>query len=651
MGEMKTNVLTCRFALMAAAGALLISGCSATVDEHRQGTAEHEVLTLKPVEPDKMMITLRGIDGVQIEEMEKAIEEQFPDVDIVATNNTWLEADLANDCYQDIILVSNGAEINWKASEKFVDLSGEPFTQNYYLSAMWKIATEDGLFLLPGPSDIYGIVYNKDMFSQYGWELPSSLDEFIELCRTIDSCGIRAIQPALYYSDAGRQFFTGFTYEPVFAGISNQRWHEDYKAGRAVMKGHMEPAFEIMQRFIDAGILRAEDYDVRPGVRSNMMYVEQSCAMILETQDAVKYCAEYGGPDCPEIGMLPFFSGNGPDSDYLLSVPDYYIAVSSKLKEPGNEEKFARVMDIFAFISTPKGQKAIASNDSTSISSVRGAEWAGNDFLENVKATVEKGNVARQLFFVKDSATLMDRKLKEDMILYAQGNVTADEVMQDLDKTRDLVLFQEGEKTETTVIGTAEEDFTVLQTAQLFADIFREKADAQIGLCKANGKEGGCIFKLYKGELAFGVGGDHTLDYYIERGFQPVGKDNIKNQLIKVSITGEHLMKALNEIYNSSNAYPDAYWVASGLKITFAPWADETNRIVSVSLKDGTPIDPEGVYTAAFWSSSVDPDLFMRVEARFDESAAELFRERVKSEGKIKPELDEDFVLKWDSPS
>lgn len=40
----------------------------------------------------------------------------------------------------------------------------------------------------------------------------------------------------------------------------------------------------------------------------------------------------------------------------------------------------------------------ISSDDATSISSVRGAEWAGNDFLEGVKSTIEKGNVVRQFF-------------------------------------------------------------------------------------------------------------------------------------------------------------------------------------------------------------------------------------------------------------
>lgn len=624
-----------------------ISGCSAPESESPQGTAEHEILTLTPVESDKTMITLRGTDGVQVWEMEKAIEKKFPDVDIVVTNNTWIQKDLANNCYQDIVLVANSTQVSWNSSDNFIDLSGESFTQNYYLSAMWESAAEDGLFFLPGPSNIYGIVYNKDLFSKYGWEVPETLDDFISLCETIEAQGIRAIQPALYYTDAGRQFFTGFTYEPIFAGVNNNIWHEDYRSGKAGMEGHMEPAFDIMQRFLDAGILRPEDYEIMPSERSEMMYKAQSCAMILETQDAVKYCTDYAGEDAPEIGMLPFLSGNGPNSDYLLSVPNYFIAANKALQNPGNEEKLAKVMDILAYMSTIEGQRAVASPDSTRISSVRGSQWEYNDFLEGVKDTIEKGNVVKQPFFVGDYTTDVDRQLKEDMLLFSQGNITAEEVMRDLDKTRDRVLTQEDEQEKTKEIGTAAKTFSVLQTAQLFADIFKVKADAQIGLCMANTKMGGCFFKLYQGDLAYGGKADNSLEYYIEEGFLRTNDEEDENKLLKIIMTGENLVKSLNEIYASNEFYPDAYWVASGLKITFAPWAEEGSRIVNVTLADGTAIDMKKTYTVAVWNNSVNPDLITEVVSYYDDPITDLFRERVEAEESIKPEMDDYFIIDW----
>lgn len=206
-------------ALLAAALAYGRAGCGQTKQSARQGTAEHEVLTLTPVSEDKMMITMRAGSGISFKEMEAGIEANFPDVDIVVTNNTWLQDDIDHGCHQDMILAANSTHIEWNAKENLIDLSGERYLQNYYLATLQDSTVNDKIYYLPGPSNIYGIVYNKDMYAEHGWEVPTTLDDFIALCQNIEAADIRAIQPALYYRDAGRQFFTGFTYVPIFAGV------------------------------------------------------------------------------------------------------------------------------------------------------------------------------------------------------------------------------------------------------------------------------------------------------------------------------------------------------------------------------------------------------------------------------------------------
>ena len=623
-------------------------GCGQTGQPARQGTAAHEVLTLNPIPEDKTLITLRSTDGVQVEALEQGIEAHFPDVDIVVTNNTWIGNDMANANFQDIILVANSIQVQWDAQGSLIDLSSENYLQNYYLSALQSSVEGDGVYYLPGPSNIYGVVYNKDMFAAHGWEVPTTLDEFIALCQTIEAEGVRAIQPALFYRDAGRQFFTGFTYEPIFAGLENSVWYDAYRTGKAVMAGHMEPAFEIMQRFIDAGILRPGDYEVKPAERSTMMYKEQSCAMILETQDAIKYRTRYGGENAPELGMMPLFSGNGPDSDYLLAVPQYFMGANIALEQSGNEKKRAKVKEILAFLSSVEGQKAVTPDDSTMISSLRGMDLNNSEFLSGVADTIEKGHVVNQPFFVGASNTEVDNVLKENLALFVQGGVTVEQVMSDLDAARDMVLLEEDMYTNVTVIGTVEETFSVLQTAQLFADIFRERANTQIGLCLANTRRQGCTYKLYQGELTFDGSPSNTLEYYIEMGFMRSEVDENGQKLTRLAMTGDALLQTLNEIYLPGDSYPDAYWVASGLKITFAPWAGDGNRILSVTLADGTEIDPNAVYTVAAWNGSVDPSLIQKVEAFYDDTITDLFRRRVETAGSIKPELDDYFILNWD---
>ena len=644
MGRNKlTYAMTAAFLLLACS----MTGCAQVQQKTRQGTADHEILTLTPVDQEKMMITMRGTDGVQVSYLEEGIESRFPDVDIVVQNNTWVQADLSHNAAQDILLVNSNVISGWSAPEYLIDLSGESYLQNYYLSALKNSESDKGVYYLPGPSNIYGIVYNKDMFDRNGWEVPETLDEFIALCKTIEDAGIRAIQPALYYKDATRQFFTGFTYEPTFSGVENSAWLEAYRAGNAQMAGHMEPAFEIMQRLIDEGILRAEDFEVRPSERSRMMYKDKSCAMILETQEAVNYALNYSSDNPPSVAMMPFFSGNGPDSDYLLAVPNYLLCVNKKLEQPGSKDKLAKVNEILAYLSTTEGQKAVTPPDSTMISSIRGMVWNNSEFLSDVTDTIEKGAVVQQPYFVGNSNTEVDTVLKNDLCLLTQNNISAEQCMADLDTARDRVLAEAEQPLQTTVIGRAEQDFTVLQTAQLFADIFRERSNAQIGLCLANTKYQGCNYGLYEGDLIFDEKNEAMLDRVIQSGFIGTMVDDNGQKLMRFQMTGKNLLETLNE--SKEGIYSSTYWTASGLKITFAPWAEAGKRVVSVTLPDGTPLDPEAVYTVAAWNGSVDPELILEVEEYYEDSVVGLFRNRVESQGSIKPELDDFFILDWNT--
>lgn len=629
--------------------ACCLTSCAQVQPKSRPGTADHEIVTLTPVAEDKMMITIRGTDGVQVEYLEQGIEEHFPEVDIVFQNNTWVQADLTHGCAQDILLVNGNVISGWHAPEYLIDLSGKSYLQNYYLSALQSSESDNGIYYLPGPSNIYGIVYNKDMFDQHGWEVPKNLDEFITLCATIEETGIRAIQPALYYKDATRQFFTGFTYEPTLSGVENSAWLADYRIGNTSMTGHMEPAFEIMERFIDEGILRAGDFETRPSERSDMLYRDHTCAMILETQDAVNYALRYNRDIPPTVAMMPFFSGNGPDSDYLLAVPNYLLCVNKDLEQQGNEEKLSKVNEILAFLSTAEGQKAVTPPDSTMISSIRGMAWNNSAFLNNVTDTIQKGAVVQQPYFVGNSNTEVDTVLKSDLLLLSQDAISPKQCMEDLDAARNRVLSEKQQPEQNIMIGSAAEDFTVLQTAQLFADIFREKSNAQIGLCLANTKYQGCNYRIYAGDLVFSPNNEDTLDWVIQSGFLANNIDDNGQKLMRFKVTGKNLLQTLE--YPNRGFYADAYWTASGLKITFAPWAGEGKRIVSAVLADGTPIDPEAVYTVAAWNGSVNPELILEVEEYYDNSVTDLFRSRVESQGSIKPELDDSFILDWETVS
>lgn len=619
-----------------------LTGCASKV---RQGVSDTEVLTLTEVPEDKMMITMRMGDGMDYASMKSAIESEFEDVCIVIHSNSPVAMSAQNHDSEDIILSTGNEYASTDMDKAFIDLSGESFIQNYYLSILQEGEMNGKLYFLPGPSNIYGIVYNKDMFEENGWEVPGNLDEFITLCQTIDETGIRAIQPALYYTDAASQFFTGFSYKAVLAGTENEKWFSDYKNGDAAMKGHMEPAFDIMDRLTEAGILRAEDFQVRPITRSTMLYKDRTCAMILETQAAPTYALQVNGADAPRIGLMPFYSGSDEDSDYFLSVPVYNVAISKSLESKGNEKKLAKAKEILGYLSTAEGQKAVMGDNTSVISSVRGIEQGENEFLKDAEQTIEKGHVVRQVFYAKYAGTEFIKKMKEGLLSYVEGGMSREQVMDELDKARDGILHQET-VSGTAKIGTAKETFSIMQAACLFSDIFKEKADAEIGLCAANMRTSGNNWKIYKGDILYH--GMNTLDVYLDVSFlKKANDDGHAGKLLKVKMTGANILKALHSIHEKEEKFSDAYFTAAGLKITFAPWAEEGRRYVSVTLSDGQALDLEKEYTVALWAGAVNEELIGSIVEAYDVSVADLLKDRIKAKGGVIEPENKDFKLDW----
>lgn len=48
----------------------------------------------------------------------------------------------------------------------------------------------DGVYAVPYVANAAGILYNKDMFDEHGWEVPETWDEFLTLCDEIEAAGI-----------------------------------------------------------------------------------------------------------------------------------------------------------------------------------------------------------------------------------------------------------------------------------------------------------------------------------------------------------------------------------------------------------------------------------------------------------------------------
>lgn len=122
-------------------------------------------------------------------------------------------------------------------------------------------------------------------------------------------------------------------------------------------------------------------------------------------------------------------------------------------------------------------------------------------------------------------------------------------------------------------------------------------------------------------------------------------------KLWTVSMTGSQICALLQEpsIYVDQESFRNtSYFVASGLKIEFAPWRDTDSRVVLVTLADGSPLESDKTYTVALWAWPFESSCPYPVQHVYDETCDQVIGDAVAQQGTISPIADDRFTLVWD---
>ena len=129
--------------------------------------ATHDDILLKIDSPNDAMTILKT----------KFIREDYPDIigiggDINFSN--FLDADL----FMDISDYGGLADIK----ESYLDINKN-----------LEFVPKEGVYAVPYMANAAGILYNKDIFDEHGWTIPTTWDEFIALCEEIQDAGIQPL--------------------------------------------------------------------------------------------------------------------------------------------------------------------------------------------------------------------------------------------------------------------------------------------------------------------------------------------------------------------------------------------------------------------------------------------------------------------------
>ena len=628
---------------------LLVPGCAQSgaqgVSSASSGTSnqliertDDEISTYDTIDTGKTQLVIGVVASDDISSFVNGFTEQYPDVQPVIIDlqkgssdyqpaKEWVERGYAPD------IVFN-LELGDEAPEYQVDLTTSDVSSVYDTSALSSLELDGHIYSLPGPSKIMAVAYNKALFQQYGWQTPQTFDEFIALCDRIsaDTSGqVRAYNPNAKYVLDYSAGLEGFAYGPVFSGVANSTWYGNVLAGKATFAGHMEPYFQMVQTMIDHKILTADDFSYSYTTRTKEFQAGRLAMMNVSVDTAALPDTD----DC-QVGYMPFpaLGGNGT---YLVARSNYSVCETKRDRTAAEEQAAS---DFLAYISTPEAQRA-AIGDSQVISNVRGVSPDAPAGVGDLQDAVANGRFFDRIDFnggaIPDSLNVLDT-MRSATLDMAKGTKTAADAVNACDQAvseaiADPESVSQGSRQ---VVAQAKRDFTVLQTSEYIADAFRLRTGADIALIPQNSIYRGNIQRIFAGDITTA-----SIEALLPRSF-----DN-GSKLVKVEMTGDQLIAALNDPPYYSDATANCVYAFSGLKATVEPCADVGGKYLSVELADGSPIEGDRVYTVAFWQGMVRSSHIGAVVSTFDDSYAAVLQSAMQGAASIEPAADGRTTIVW----
>ncbi len=512
------------------------------------------------------------------------------------------------------------------------DLSNYDAIGAYYTQALEENDQDGRLYTLPGPVKIMSIAYNKTLFQRYGWSVPQTFDEFLALCDRITADTGGAVEP---YNPNGK-YATDFSggmeaivYGALFSGIDNRQWYQNLQNGTATFAEHMVPYFEALQKMTAHGILRPEHFTYSYTQRTENFLAGKIAMINIITDRSL-------GKDCDdEIGFMPFPASDG-GKQYLSTRQSYNVSV---VKKPRTTAQQKAVEEYLSFISTPEAQQICIGN-ALMLSSVNGTILNSAEYPAELMDEIENGQYFKRLDFdggkVPTGFVVLDAlRLKAEAI--ADGEITPEEAAADMDAKLQKAITSGASKAESAVLATVKQDFTVLETSEFIADAFRTATGAQIALIPVNSVFRGNMSRFFAGSLTENMLASMT----------PRSLENASS-LVKVKMSGSMLLKALNSCPSSAAQAGNCVYAFSGLKATVAPWNTKGKQYLSVTLADGTEINPDETYMVAFWQGMVSDEDIQEVVTTYPGSYTDFMKSALLQAGILLPPADGRITLIWD---
>lgn len=364
----------------------------------------------------------------------KIIEEftaQYPNIQVeqeIVTNEpaAVLKARIATDEIPDIFQAGLDT-IDISKGGYMVDLTDQEFLQNINEDAVGSssFTDEEGrTWAMPIDGSCIGILYNKDVFAQYGLSVPTTLAEFDSVVKTLRDNGVTPF--ALGFKDAWTIKITSVcAFSPAVYG-RDLGWDAQKNEGKATFAGTPEwtRSFELLRKIYESGDQQtAFDTDYNGACA---MLANGEAAMMAQGLWAVEVVRSVN-PDA-NIGMMAMPVSEDPGETKLHQFPDFGLSISSKSAHIPECELFLEFL-------TRKDIAEVWCNTAKLFSAVKGVSVDFDPVAADVNAYIAQGMVCPQAD--RGWPTAFHADFESAISAYLLDKLTAQDAMKQLDTAWD----------------------------------------------------------------------------------------------------------------------------------------------------------------------------------------------------------------------
>ena len=338
--------------ISAATGCTAVWDTGATEDKKQSGAQPAE-------EPVVLHVYNTMGENINTEQAEAYIHRTMPGVKIESTYEIAMEnAQLA------AVRSGGGPEIlytqdyyTYVQSGYLKDLTSEPFLKNYMISALNDAEVGGKVYALPvGNGYISGLMVNRQLLADMGYDMPRTQEEFIGLCRRIqerrEETGVRAYAFGMLYNDAAAVVAMPFLLD-AYTDSEYVQWLNLYRNNPAgvsfenpafarVLKGIDE--LESMGLYENGDFLMSSKQNLREVVRGNAVmcsvsYVDYAVHFEEKLRDVngvPSFKIEKDGKQvwvkAEDFVFIPYM-GRTREDRWLATNGDWYLGINANITD------------------------------------------------------------------------------------------------------------------------------------------------------------------------------------------------------------------------------------------------------------------------------------------------------------------------------